>query len=115
MRGDILYELFVHERKFFDFIDSIKCRNTFYDKYLDKLRTEKPDLFILDVMLPGIDGYTLQLQIAQDQILSQIPVIVISALKPTEKLFSGSKQVKGFISKPFSTEEFLNMIRHALE
>ena len=82
---------------------------------IEKLKKEKPDLLILDIMLPGIDGYTLQLQISEDPVLSKIPVIIISALKPAKELFDKFTQVVAFLPKPFSSQDLLGAVRKGLK
>ena len=83
------------------------------DTYV-KLKDEKPDLLILDVMLPGMDGYTLQLQMSEDESLFRIPVVVISALKPALSLFSKFAQVSSFLAKPFEPDELIKAVDKAL-
>ena len=83
-------------------------------KAMEILRKDKPDLLILDVMLPGLDGYTLQLQMSQDEVLSHIPVIIITALKPSQGLFSKFEQVASFLPKPFAAEHLIKAVDHAL-
>lgn len=83
-------------------------------KALEKLRAEMPDLLLLDVMLPGMDGYTLQLQMAQDEALSRIPVIIITALKPAQGLFEKFEQIAAFLFKPFPADALVNAVQHAL-
>ncbi len=81
---------------------------------LEKLRSDPPELLILDVMLPGMDGYTLQLQMAQDALLCNIPVVVITALKPAQGLFDRFEQVAAFLAKPFLAEDLQAAVKHAL-
>lgn len=83
-------------------------------KTMETLKQEKPDLLILDVMLPGMDGYTVQLQMAQESELANIPVVIITALKPAKGLFDKFSQVKGFLGKPFQAEELLDAVNQAL-
>lgn len=78
------------------------------------LRTYKPDLLITDVMLPGIDGYSLITGMADDPELQELPVIVMSALTTSRSMFETIPQVKAFFSKPFSTAEFLEAVKAAL-
>lgn len=82
---------------------------------IDILKNEKPDLLILDVMLPGVDGYTLQLQISQDEELQKIPVIVLTAYHSVEGLFDKFLQVKNFIAKPFDPEFLAEKVKEVLE
>ncbi|OGR82517.1 MAG: hypothetical protein A2901_00430 [Elusimicrobia bacterium RIFCSPLOWO2_01_FULL_54_10] len=81
---------------------------------LAKLKASKPDLLLLDVMLPGMDGYTLQLQMAEDERLFRVPVIVMSALKPALSLFSKFAQVSASLVKPFQPEELNQAVNRAL-
>src|SRR3989338_709202 len=66
---------------------------------LGKLMAEKPDLLLLDVMLPGMDGYTLQLRMSENEALFKVPVIIMTALKPALSLFSKFAQVAGTLAK----------------
>ena len=71
-------------------------------------------LVILDVMLPGIDGYSLQIKISQDDQTKNIPIIVMTALEPSRPLFKKFPQVVGFLTKPFGTDELLTEVGKVL-
>ena len=92
---------------------TVTTADTGPDTYV-KLKDEKPDLLILDVMLPGMDGYTLQLQMSEDESLFRIPVIVVSALKPALSLFAKFAQVSSFLAKPFPAEDLITAVNKAL-
>ena len=79
------------------------------------IKTENPDLVVLDVMLPGIDGYSLQLQLAQDETTKHIPVIVMTALPASRALFEKFEQVKMFLPKPFEIDVLLSKVREILK
>lgn len=81
----------------------------------DLIQKLKPDLLILDVMLPGIDGYSLQIKISQEEATSKIPIIVLTALEPSRTLFSKFPQVVGFMTKPFRTEDLADKVQKALQ
>jgi DNA-binding response OmpR family regulator len=74
----------------------------------------KPDLLILDVMLPGIDGYSLQIKLAQETATKDMPIIVLTALEPAKTLFQKFPQVVGFMTKPLKSEELLENVQTAL-
>ena len=74
----------------------------------------KPDLLVLDVMLPGIDGYSLQIKISQDDQTKNIPIIVRTALEPSKTLFKKFPQVGGFMTKPFKTDDLLGNVEKAI-
>jgi len=80
----------------------------------DAITKVKPDLLILDVMLPGIDGYSLQLKISKDNSMKNMPIIVLTALEPSKTLFQKFTQVVGFMTKPFKTEELLEAVQSAV-
>ncbi|MCX5790298.1 MAG: response regulator [Elusimicrobia bacterium] len=80
----------------------------------DTIVKTSPDLLILDVMLPGIDGYSLQIKISQDDLTKGIPVIVLTALEPSKTLFQKFSQVAGFMTKPFKTEALLDNVQKAI-
>lgn len=82
---------------------------------MDSLKEFKPDLMILDVMLPGVDGYSIATSISQDESLSKIPIIVLSALEPSRSLFVKFNQVVAFLTKPFNTDDLFEAVKNALE
>ncbi len=81
----------------------------------DEILKIRPDLLVLDVMLPGIDGYSLQLKISQDPQTKDMPIIVLTALEPSKTLFQKFPQVQAFMTKPFKTEELLQAVQTAVE
>ena len=81
---------------------------------IDTLRSYKPELLVLDVMLPGIDGYSLATQISEDPDLSTMPIIVLSALEPSRTMFQRFSQVAAFMTKPFNTDDLLEAVKTAL-
>lgn len=83
-------------------------------KAWDSIIEARPDAVVLDIMLPGVDGYTLQTQMAQGETTKHIPIIILSALEPAKTLFQKSPNVIGFLSKPFKSEDLLAKIKLAL-
>ena len=81
---------------------------------LDILHSYKPELLVLDVMLPGIDGYSLTAQIAEDAQLNKVPIIVLSALEPSRTMFQRFSQVAGFLTKPFNTDDLMDAVKNGL-
>ncbi|MDO8803415.1 MAG: response regulator [Elusimicrobiota bacterium] len=74
----------------------------------------QPALIILDVMLPGVDGYTLAITITEDAATSDLPIIVLSGFAPSEAMFRKFPQVKAFINKPFNPADLVEAARQAL-
>ncbi len=73
-----------------------------------------PHLVLLDVMLPGLDGAGIIKIMAEDEMLSNIPVLVTSALVESAHLFQPYPQVKGFCSKPFVLADLVSKIKKAI-
>lgn len=81
---------------------------------LDALTKEKPDLLLLDVMLPGMDGHTLQMHLSNHPQLKKIPVIIVTALEFTQEMFAKFPQVKGFLAKPFTPVQLDEAVRQVV-
>ena len=76
---------------------------------------ETPHLIILDVMLPGIDGYEVVQRLRTHPKSMHIPIIVLSSLEETkDKVHAFEVGVDDYITKPFHTEELLARIRTQL-
>jgi CheY-like chemotaxis protein len=71
----------------------------------------RPDLIVLDVMLPEIDGYSLLTRIQQEPALKDVPVIVVTAKSRMSDLFKTNTSVKGFFSKPFNPKVLREKIK----
>jgi CheY-like chemotaxis protein len=81
---------------------------------LDEIRRLKPNLVILDILLPGIDGFTLQSKISQQPETMDIPIIVLTGLEQAKPLFDNVPQVVGFMTKPFRGEELVELAHKAV-
>ena len=78
---------------------------------LDKARLEKPELILLDIMMPGQDGFQACRSLKSDPQTRDIPVIFLSALEDISSKKEGF-QAGGvdYISKPFQAEELISRI-----
>ncbi len=77
---------------------------------------DMPQLIILDIMLPGMDGYEVVKQLRDHPKTMNIPIIVLSAcMSHTDKTFAFELGVDNYITKPFDTDELLARIRRQLK
>ncbi len=82
---------------------------------LEQTRIGKPDLVLLDVMMPEMDGLEACRRIKEDEGMRDTPIIFLSALDETAVKVSGlSLGANDFISKPFKTEELLARVDVAI-
>ena len=82
---------------------------------LELAARERPDLILLDVMMPGMDGFEVSTRLKNDEELKHIPIIFLTALDDTESIVKGFKLgASDFVSKPFRKEELMVRIKHQL-
>ncbi|MEN2986001.1 MAG: HD domain-containing phosphohydrolase [Thermodesulfovibrionaceae bacterium] len=82
---------------------------------LEILKTQPVDIVLLDVMMPGMDGYEVCKRIKDDESLRHIPVIMITALTAKEERIKGIEAgAEEFLNKPFDTAEVLARINMLL-
>ncbi|RZL16977.1 MAG: response regulator [Pedobacter sp.] len=74
----------------------------------------KPDLIILDIMLPDADGRELLKQLRSEENTKDIPVLMISARYTAENVEHGPFKPNGFLAKPFDIDELLDRIEGIL-
>jgi two-component system cell cycle response regulator DivK len=79
-------------------------------------RSEQPDLILMDIQLPGMDGFEATMQLKQDATTRRIPVIALTALamKGDEARIRAAG-CDGYIAKPLRYREFLATIAAQLE
>lgn len=79
---------------------------------VEQAKKEKPDLIILDIMLPIIDGFEVCRIIKKENITADIPVIILSAKsQETDKVVGLELGADDYITKPFSPRELIARIR----
>jgi CheY-like chemotaxis protein len=77
------------------------------------LKKEKPDLAILDIHMPNVDGYQLIRDIKADEDLKNIPVIVITADESLEERFQNIG-IRHYCRKPIKIEPFIKLVDNVL-
>jgi CheY-like chemotaxis protein len=82
---------------------------------VDAARRERPDAILLDVMMPGMDGYETFAALKADAELSPIPVVFLTAKDPGgAQARERAEGAAGFITKPFLPLELANLLRSLL-
>jgi DNA-binding response OmpR family regulator len=82
---------------------------------VNQARKERPDLILLDLMLPAGDGYVVMERLKAMPALEGVPVIVVSARDPAaEHERASDAGVDAYFRKPFDYAELLSAIRKAL-
>ena len=82
---------------------------------LDKIEREQPDLVLLDLMMPILDGFAVLAQVKADPVLRDIPVIIISAEKDSKSVVRGIKQgAEDYLTKPVDEELLIQKMKEFL-
>ena len=79
---------------------------------LAKIEAEAPDVVLLDVMMPGLDGFEICRRIKADPALAPIPVVMVTALEDVDDLVNGFEAgADDYLTKPFNGTELLARVR----
>ncbi len=79
-------------------------------------REKKPDLILLDAIMPGMNGYTVCETLKHDQATRDIPVIMLTALDTGDDFEKAlQKGADWYVTKPFDREHLLQKIAYLLE
>ena len=86
------------------------------DEGLAKARSWKPDLVLLDLMMPDMDGWEVFHRIRADETLAEIPVIVVTARAQSIDRVLGLHvaRVNDYISKPFTPQDLIESVERVL-
>lgn len=82
---------------------------------LDFLQSNQPDLILMDVTMPEMDGYTLVTNLAADDTTRSVPVIVLTGKDGMREAFQMFTNVVDFLAKPFDAKNLRERVRLALE
>ena len=82
---------------------------------LGKIHSEQPDLILLDLMMPIVDGFQVLAKVKDDPMLRDIPVIIVSAEHDSKSIVKGIKQgAEDYLTKPIDTAQFLKKVKEFL-
>jgi CheY-like chemotaxis protein len=83
---------------------------------LELVRRARPSVVLLDVMMPGVDGWDVAEQLAADDETREIPVVFLSArAAPEDRLRAQELGAVGYVFKPFDPLELAGIVRDVLE
>ncbi|CAG1002906.1 Alkaline phosphatase synthesis transcriptional regulatory protein PhoP [Methanosarcinales archaeon] len=83
---------------------------------IEKSKTELPELIVLDLMLPGIDGFDVCTQLKNDTLTEKIPVIMLTAKDEMRDKVEGLELgADDYVTKPFNLNELKARIRNILK
>lgn len=86
------------------------------EQALQMIEEDRPDLIVLDILMPGIDGLEVCRCIKADERLADIPIIFLSAKEQkADRAFGLALGASAYISKPFSPQKLIEEIQVVLE
>lgn len=82
-------------------------------KIYELVKETWPDVILLDAVLPGMDGHSIQKKLFQDPETRKIPIVMMTAHTQLDQVFAGKENVAGFVAKPFNITELKDKINAA--
>ncbi len=83
---------------------------------MKKAMNESPDLIILDLMLPGLDGFEICDRLKNSEATSQVPILMLSAkARKADKSMASELGVDAYLAKPIDSPEFFSSIKKLLK
>jgi len=82
---------------------------------LEKVRKSQPDVVLLDVMMPGMDGFTVCEKLRNETATAELPIIMLSAKTDLDSINKGLRAgATIYLTKPISPEELTQHVKDAL-
>jgi CheY-like chemotaxis protein len=83
---------------------------------LERVQAEKPDLILLDIMMPKLDGYTVNVRLKDNPETAKIPVIIITGRGQVQEMLKLREELKStaYLEKPFTVAMLLEKIKELL-
>jgi twitching motility two-component system response regulator PilH len=77
-----------------------------------RAKSDKPDLILMDVNMPDMDGYAVMRELKKDADIKTIPVVLItSKSQKADKMWAQMQGASGYVTKPYSADQILQQIR----
>ena len=81
------------------------------DEAIQKSRSEQPDVILMDIVMPGIDGYKATRTISNDEATRHIPVIICTSRnQETDRVWGMRQGAKDFLVKPVSAKDLIKKV-----
>ena len=85
------------------------------DEALTKTRTERPSVVLMDVVMPGVNGFQATRALARDPVTQAIPVILCTSKgNETDKIWGLRQGARGYLVKPIRPDELLAKLAEIL-
>ena len=81
---------------------------------VNRVKRFAPDLILLDLWIPGIEGKEISKLLKSDALTNKIPIVLVSAVNDLDKV-SSNLPSDGFLSKPYDMNELLELVRKFTE
>ena len=79
-------------------------------------RQEKPDMVLMDIVMPGLNGFQATRQLTKDSETSHIPVIVVTTKdQETDRVWAARQGAKGYLTKPVEEETLILKLKQVLK
>ena len=85
------------------------------DQVVEAARAQVPDAIVLDLMLPGLDGYEVIAALKADTALASIPVVLLTARAMDEDRARAASVDADYVTKPFDPGELVALVRSRTE
>lgn len=81
---------------------------------LERARQARPDAIIMDVVMPGVNGFQATRRLSRNPDTREIPVVFVTSKdQPTDKVWGMRQGAIGYVTKPFKGEELVAKMREA--
>jgi len=82
---------------------------------LERVEAEKPDLMLLDIMMPEVDGYTVYTKMAENEATRNIKIMILTAKGQMRDVFAMATNVAAYIEKPFDPKILREKVKKVFE